>query len=114
MSPFDAYRDSFPNARLSRSPTGVLEVALHTDGRTLIFNGHTHEQFTDMFHQIGEDYQNRVVILTGSGDAFMDAIDPEGFDFFTPLRASVFQNSGVHGRRRAFPMSRCGLYFIYI
>jgi enoyl-CoA hydratase/carnithine racemase len=25
-----------------------------------------------------------VVILTGSGDAFMDSIDPEGFDFFTP------------------------------
>ena len=27
---------------------------------------------------------NRVVILTGSGDAFMETISPEGFDFFTP------------------------------
>jgi enoyl-CoA hydratase/carnithine racemase len=25
-----------------------------------------------------------VVILTGSGDAFMESISPEGFDFFTP------------------------------
>ncbi|MGT2488151.1 hypothetical protein ACU4GA_23865 [Methylobacterium oryzae CBMB20] len=24
------------------------------------------------------------MILTGAGDAFMDAISPEGFDFFTP------------------------------
>ena len=32
MSRFDAYRNSFPNARLTRSKTGVLEVALHTDG----------------------------------------------------------------------------------
>lgn len=31
-----------------------------------------------------EDRYNRVVILTGSGDAFMDAISPEGFDFFSP------------------------------
>jgi len=62
----------------------VLEVALHTDGGTLVFNGHTHEQFVDLFHAIGSDPDNRVVILTGSGDAFMETITPEGFDFFTP------------------------------
>jgi enoyl-CoA hydratase/carnithine racemase len=84
MSRFDAYHDSFPNARLSRSPTGVLEVALHTDGSTLVFNGHTHEQFVELFHAIGSDRDNRVVILTGSGDAFMEEITLDGFDFFTP------------------------------
>ena len=84
MSRFDAYRDGFPNARLNRSKSGVLEVALHTDGGTLVFNGHTHEQFVDLFHAIGSDPDNRVVILTGSGDAFMETISPEGFDFFTP------------------------------
>jgi enoyl-CoA hydratase/carnithine racemase len=84
MKRFDAYRDSFPNARLTRSQTGVLEVALHTEGSTLVFNGHTHEQFVDLFHAIASDPDNRVVILTGSGAAFMETISPEGFDFFTP------------------------------
>jgi len=84
MAKFDTYREAFPNARLSRKPNGVLEVALHTDGGKLLFNGHTHEQFVHLFHTIGEDHHNRVVILTGSGDAFMDAISPEGFDFFSP------------------------------
>jgi enoyl-CoA hydratase/carnithine racemase len=84
MSRLDTYRNAFPNARLTRSPSGVLEVAFHTEGGKLIFNGHTHEQFVDLFHQIGSDPDNRVVILTGSGDAFMDAISPEGFDFFSP------------------------------
>jgi enoyl-CoA hydratase/carnithine racemase len=84
MGHFDDYRNSFPNARLSRSSTGVLEAALHTDGGTLIFDGHTHEQFVDLFHAIGSDRDNRVVILTGSGHAFMESISPEGFDFFTP------------------------------
>ncbi len=84
MAKFDTYREAFPNARLSRKPNGVLEVALHTDGGKLVFNGHTHEQFVHLFHSIGEDHHNRVVILTGSGDAFMDGISPEGFDFFSP------------------------------
>jgi enoyl-CoA hydratase/carnithine racemase len=84
MSRFDTYRDSFPNARLTRSTAGVLEVVLHTDGGTLVFNGHTHEQFVELFHAIGSDPDNRVVILTGSGTAFMETISPEGFDFFTP------------------------------
>ena len=68
----------------TRSTNGVLEIALHTDGGPLIFNGHTHEQFVDLFHAVGSDPDNRVVILTGSGRAFMDTISPEGFDFFSP------------------------------
>ncbi|WP_179505195.1 MULTISPECIES: enoyl-CoA hydratase/isomerase family protein [unclassified Sphingomonas] len=85
MAKFETYRDAFPNAHLTRKDNGVLEVALHTDGGKLVFNGHTHEQFVELFHQIGEDRENRAVILTGSGDAFMDTIDADGFDFFTPL-----------------------------
>jgi enoyl-CoA hydratase/carnithine racemase len=84
MNSFSSYRDSFPNARLTRSTSGVLEVALHTNGGTLIFNGHTHEQFVDLFHAIGSDPDNRVVILTGSGPAFIESISPEGFDFSSP------------------------------
>ncbi|MCJ8142290.1 enoyl-CoA hydratase/isomerase family protein [Ancylobacter sp. A5.8] len=84
MSHFDTYKTTFANAQLTRSDNGVLEVRLHTDGQKLVFNGHTHEQFVELFHQIGADPDNRVVILTGSDDAFMDAISPEGFDFFSP------------------------------
>ncbi|MXP53027.1 enoyl-CoA hydratase/isomerase family protein [Pantoea sp. Seng] len=84
MSRFENYRHSFNNARLTRSPTGVLEVMFHTDGGSLLFNGHTHEEFVELFHQIGSDPDNRVVILTGAGGAFMENISPEGFDFFTP------------------------------
>lgn len=85
MTSLSDYQHRFPNARLSRTASGVLEVALHTNGGKLVFNGHTHEQFVALFHAIGEDRDNRVVILTGSGDAFMDSIDPEGFDFFSPM-----------------------------
>ena len=55
MSTSDRYKDAYSNATLTRSPDGVLEVRFHTDGAKLVFNGHTHEQFTDMFQQTGED-----------------------------------------------------------
>jgi enoyl-CoA hydratase/carnithine racemase len=84
MTRFASYRESFPNARLTRSNSGVLEVTLHTDGGTLVFNGHTHEQFVELFHAVGSDSENRVVVLTGSGNSFMESISPEGFDFFSP------------------------------
>jgi hypothetical protein len=84
MADFNAYKDAFPHPKLSRSPAGVLDVVLHTNGDTLIFNGYTHEEFVDLFHQIGRDAGNRVVILTGSGNAFMESINPDGFDFFSP------------------------------
>jgi enoyl-CoA hydratase/carnithine racemase len=53
--------------------TGVLELALHTDGGTLVFDGHTHEQFADFFHGIGSEPENRIVILTGSRLRFATA-----------------------------------------
>jgi enoyl-CoA hydratase/carnithine racemase len=84
MTSLDVYRDAFPNAHLARKANGVLEVRLHTQGAKLVFNGHAHEQFVDLFHTIGEDRENRVVILTGTGDAFIDVIESDGFDFFTP------------------------------
>jgi hypothetical protein len=62
MAGFDTYKDLFPHARLTRSQDGVLEVVLHTGGATLVFNGYTHEEFVELFHQIGQDARNQVVI----------------------------------------------------
>ena len=84
MIHFDSYREKFPNARLARSLSGVLEVALHTNGGPLVFDGYTHEQLVELFRAIGSDRNNRVVILTGSGEAFMESVSPEGFGFFNP------------------------------
>jgi enoyl-CoA hydratase/carnithine racemase len=84
MADFDKYGNTFPHAKLNRSPNGILEVVLHTNGGTLVFDGYVHEEFVELFHEIGQDVDNRVVILTGAGDAFIDQIDAKGFDFFTP------------------------------
>jgi hypothetical protein len=71
------YHDSFPNAHLIRSKTGVLEVALHTNGRTIPTS-------SSSIYLTQSAPILTMVILTGSAEAFMESITPDGFDFFSP------------------------------
>ena len=80
---FETYREKYENVRMKRED-GILEVALHTRGGPLEFNGYVHEALVHAFRDIGDDPDNHVVILTGTGDEFCTRISPDGFDFFTP------------------------------
>src|SRR2546430_6868270 len=80
---FESYRDKYENLRMKRE-NGILEVALHTRGGPLVFNGYVHEALVHAFRDIGDDRDNHAVILTGTGDEFCTRISPEGIDFFTP------------------------------
>jgi enoyl-CoA hydratase/carnithine racemase len=80
---FDSYRDKYENVRMKRED-GILEAALHSAGGPLVFDGYVHEALVSAFRDIGDDSENHVVILTGTGDEFCTRITPEGFDFFTP------------------------------
>jgi enoyl-CoA hydratase/carnithine racemase len=62
------YENKYKNLSFYRE-NGVLEITLHTNGQSLIFNGHTHEELVEAFYDVGNDGDNRVVILTGAGDA---------------------------------------------
>src|ERR1700724_2625976 len=83
MAVFDSYRDKYENVRMKRED-GILEVAFHSGGGRLVFNGYVHEALVGAFRDIGDDRENHVVILTGTGNEFCAQITPDGFDFFTP------------------------------
>jgi enoyl-CoA hydratase/carnithine racemase len=80
---FESYRNKYQNVRMKRED-GILEVALHTQGGPLVFDGYVHEALVGAFRDIGDDRDNHVVILTGTGEEFCAQISPKGFDFFTP------------------------------
>jgi enoyl-CoA hydratase/carnithine racemase len=80
---FNSYYDKYENVRMKRED-GILEVALHTRGGPLVFNGYVHEALVRAFRDIGDDPENHVVILTGTGNEFCAQITGDGFDFFTP------------------------------
>ena len=95
MTGFESYKNSFPHAKLQRSEAGVLEVTLHSNDASLVFDADTHEEFVDLFRAIGHDEDTGVVILTGAGDAFIDNIDGSKFDFGT---AKGFHKMFLEGR----------------
>ncbi|MFT0170428.1 enoyl-CoA hydratase/isomerase family protein [Paraburkholderia mimosarum] len=77
MSHFEDYGRRFANIELERRD-GVLQVRLHTNGGPLkwgALDGSIHGQLGEAFYQIARDLENRVVILTGTGDAFCDAMN---------------------------------------
>ncbi len=70
-----AYFTAFKNFALTRTPSGVLTLRFHTDGGPATFTGQIHTDFPGALHEIGEDRDNRVLVLTGTGDRFMTDID---------------------------------------
>src|ERR1700730_2658973 len=91
---FNDYCNKDENVAMKREG-GILEVALHTQGRPVVFNGYVHEALVRAFRDIGDDPENHVVILTGTGDEFCAQLSPEGFDFFTPTGYDKILREGV-------------------
>lgn len=71
---FEEYRDGY-SALAMRRINGILEVRLHTGGKSLVYEERLHHQLGPAFRAIADDRDNRVVILTGTGDAFCTRIN---------------------------------------
>lgn len=83
MLHFHQYKRMYPNVKLERSRDGILEVTFHSNNGPMVFTQDVRKQLVNMFYRIGDDSENRIIILTGSGDAFMKAAPGEAFEFVT-------------------------------
>jgi enoyl-CoA hydratase/carnithine racemase len=75
------YQDKYRGIRLSRSDAGVLEMVLHTRGGPALWGSSPeslHAELGEAFLDIARDPENRVIVMTGTGDSFIAASDPEG------------------------------------
>jgi enoyl-CoA hydratase/carnithine racemase len=91
----DEYASNYKHARLDRRD-GILQVTLHSDGKELEWGGPPHEELSYLFADIARDFENKVVILTGSGDSFCANPPLTGS---TSLRSSAWDrvyNEGKH------------------
>lgn len=71
------YAHRYRNVRLERGD-GILEMQLHSAGGPLKWGakeGSIHAQLGEAFQLIARDPENRVLIITGTGDAFCDGMD---------------------------------------
>src|SRR5437879_1400961 len=74
-----AYFSQYRSVKLTRDAQGVLLVEFHSNGRPLIFTAQDHTEFVDAFYRISQDRANQIVILTGTGGAFIPGIDFSSF-----------------------------------
>src|SRR5579871_3630320 len=74
------YQDKYRGIHMSRDYAGVLEMVLHTRGGPALWGsapGSLHAELGEAFRDIACDPENRVIVLTGTGDSFIGGSDPE-------------------------------------
>ncbi len=107
MSVFSDYQHKFQSARLDRRD-GVLQVTLHTDNQSLRWGFLPHGELPDLFHEIGADHDNRIVILTGTGTEFSGPRATSGTSSF-PSRPSIERINRIHWEGRHLLMNLLGI-----
>lgn len=77
MSDFDDYQTAFKTAALSRDDDGILTVRFHSRGGPMTWTALAHREAPTLFAAIAEDPGIRAVVLTGTGEHFIDT--PAGY-----------------------------------
>jgi enoyl-CoA hydratase/carnithine racemase len=96
MPKFADYRDAYQTIKLERNKDGILQMTLHNKGGPYTWDfagivrdesrqntGGAHDELADALSNIARDPDNKIVILTGTGDLFSgppasDATFPRG------------------------------------
>jgi enoyl-CoA hydratase/carnithine racemase len=91
------YFEKYQNFHLTRDEDGVLLWRFHTDGGPITFTGQTHQDLPEVLEEIALDRHNKALVLTGTGEAFMDKIDgPSLGEIFKPL---AWEKTRMEGTR---------------
>ena len=92
-----SYFESYENLAFARDDQGVLVMRFHTNGGPIVFTGRTHEDFPAALEEISLDRDNRALVLTGTGDSFIDQIDgPSLGEIFKP---QAWEKTRVEGAK---------------
>ena len=70
LTKFAEYRDRYPDYALEKTDDGILLMRMHRDGGPAVWDERTHHATADLFNDVAGDRDVRVVIYTGTGDAF--------------------------------------------
>ena len=108
---FDEYKDDYPHIKMERSDEGILLMQLHNgEGGEFEWSFDNHHEVGFSWRDVGADVENKVIILTGSADAFLrreylsvEKVDRAGMD--DPARRAVeWIDAHAHGKRLEFDL----------
>jgi len=93
------YEQKYDIARFKRQD-GVLEIALQSPGGgPLIWSRLSHEQLGNVWNDVGADRENEVIIVTGSGNAFIPSVQQGPLAAFGPEDWDEIASNGKRLRR---------------
>jgi enoyl-CoA hydratase/carnithine racemase len=69
MATLADYAEKYRTIRMERRH-GILQMTFHTEGQALQWGELPHREFPQAFHDIASDADNKVVIMTGTGEVF--------------------------------------------
>jgi len=72
---FEEYSERYKGFATLIRVDGILEVRLHHADAVCVFDGTMHAELGELFADVGSDRGNRVIILTATGDRFLDHRD---------------------------------------
>jgi enoyl-CoA hydratase/carnithine racemase len=92
-----AYFDKYENLAFTRDDDGVLVLRFHTNGGPVVFTGQTHQDLPAALEELSLDRDNKALVITGTGDSFMDQIDgPSLGEIFKP---AVWEKTRTEGAK---------------
>ena len=77
--PFDDYAKKYETIELQRED-GIVQMTVHSGDKSLIWTSLAHDELAYCFSDLANDRENKVVILTGTGENFCAEIDFASFD----------------------------------
>lgn len=108
---FEEYSERYPHIRMERSDEGILLMQFHNgEGGEFEWSFNAHHEVAFSWRDVGADPANKLIILTGSGDAFLrkeylqtGKVDREGMDD-PGRRAMEWIDAHSHGKRLEFDL----------
>lgn len=92
---FEAYAERYEHVAMRRVD-GVLELRLHSGEGPLVWGDAPHTELGYCFADVAADPENKVVILTGTGDEFIARLDDSWVGAMTP---EAWDKIYFHGKR---------------
>lgn len=68
---FEEYSRKYTEHFTMKRENGVLEVAMHSNGGPIVLDIKIHNDWAQLWYDIGNDPENEVLIFTGTGDQWM-------------------------------------------
>jgi enoyl-CoA hydratase/carnithine racemase len=90
MTTLDEYATKYQTVRMRRED-GILEMQFHSNGGPLQWSLLPHRELEAAFLDVGRDRDNKIVILTGTGDEYCGpALPPGGHPGRSSMTAETF------------------------